>query len=77
MQEKAGLYQVEAADELSMILHVINTAEEKRLLFIVDSQGRTFHNQANLRIIKEYAWIENESLLSSQTARCSRTSAGN
>ena len=55
MQEKAGLYQVEAADELSMILHVINTAEEKRLLFIVDSQGRTFHNQANLRIIKEYA----------------------
>ncbi len=55
MQEKSGLYQVEATDELSMILHVIGTAKEERIVFIVGEDGRTFHNLANLRIITGYA----------------------
>lgn len=55
MQEKSGLYQVEAQDELSMILHVIATAKEERIVFIVGEEARAFHNPANLRIIGSYA----------------------
>lgn len=55
MQEKSGLYQVEANDELSVILHVLGTANEGRIVFIVDEDGRTFHNRANLRVMQSYA----------------------
>ena len=77
MQEKAGLYQVEAADELSMILHVINTAEESGCSLLWTAREEPSTTKPICGSSKNMLWIENESLLSSQTARCSRTSAGN
>jgi hypothetical protein len=62
MQEKSGLYQVEATDELSMVLHVIGTAKEERIVFIVGEDGRTFHNPANLRVIATYAGDRNREI---------------